>query len=93
MGCPAGSRNWIEVKSLDANLGSVAASSSEPVNCLDIYIEELSAGTHTLMYTVVTDRHGHFHLPAATVQCLAVSPADLGNPLLRAATPETSITM
>ena len=45
------------------------------------------------MYTVVTDRHGRFHLPAATVQCLAVSPADLGNPLLRAATTEMSITM
>ncbi|MBQ5974732.1 MAG: hypothetical protein IJL48_03380 [Bacteroidales bacterium] len=89
----AENRNWIEVKSLDANLGSVAASPSEPVNCLDIYIEELPAGTHTLMYTVVTDRHGRFHLPAATVQCLAVSPADLGNPLLRAATTEMSITM
>ena len=48
---------------------------------------------NTLMYTVVTDRHGRFHLPAATVQCLAVSPADLGNPLLRAATTEMSITM
>ena len=89
----AENRNWIEVKSLDANLGSVAASPSEPVNCLDLYIKELPAGTHTLMYTVVTDRHGRFHLPAATVQCLAVSPTDLGNPLLRAATTETSITM
>ena len=89
----AENRNWIEVKSLDANLGSVAATPSEPVNCLDLYIKELPAGTHTLMYTVVTDRHGRFHLPAATVQCLAVSPADLGNPLLRAATTETTITM
>ena len=89
----AENRNWIEVKSLDANLGSVAASPTDPVDCLDIYIEELPAGTHTLMYTVVTDRHGRFHLPAATVQCLAVSPADLGNPLLRAATTEMSITM
>ncbi|MBR5352686.1 MAG: hypothetical protein IK126_03155 [Bacteroidales bacterium] len=89
----AENRNWIEVKSLDANLGSVAASPSEPVNCLDIYIKELPAGTHTLMYTVVTDRQGRFHLPAATVQCLAVSPANLGNPLLRAATTETSITL
>ena len=89
----AENRNWIEVKSLDANLGSVAASPTDPVNCLDIYIEELPAGTHTLMYTVVTDRHGRFHLPAATVQCLAVSPANLGNPLLRAATTEMSITM
>lgn len=82
----AENKKWIEVKSLDANLGSVAASPSEPVNCLDIYIKELPTGTHTLMYTVVTDRHGRFHLPPATVQCLAVSPSDLGNPLLRAAT-------
>ena len=89
----AENRNWIEVKNLDANLGSVAASSSDPVNCIDIYIKELPAGTHTLMYTVVTDRLGRFLLPAATVQCLAVNPSDLDNPALRAATPSETLKM
>ncbi len=83
--------NNISVKSVDARLGSVATQFVGAPDCLDIYIKELPAGTHTLEYTVTTDRTGRFHLPPATVQCLALPWHEAKKGLLQAATEAETI--
>lgn len=80
----------IDVELADARLGSVATQFVGAPNSLDIYIMSLPSGTHTLEYTVTADRTGRFHLPPATVQCLALPWNEAKKGLLQASTePET----
>ena len=82
----------INTKSIDSRLGSVAAQFAGAPDCLDIYIKRLPAGTHTLEYTVTTDRTGRFLLPPATVQCLAIPWNENQKGLLQASTPAETLT-
>ena len=82
----AGKTGYISIKELDAQIGSVATQFAGPSNCLDIYIELLPAGTHTVEYTVTADRTGRFLLPAATVQCLAAPWSEARKGVLQAST-------
>ena len=88
----AGRTDYISLKELDAQIGSVATQFAGPSNCLDIYIKLLPAGTHTVEYTVTADRTGRFHIPAATVQCLATPWGEAKKGVLQAATPAETIT-
>ena len=86
-------RNTAEIstKSIDSRLGSVATQFAGAADCLDIYIKRLPAGTHTLEYTVTTDRTGRFLLPPATVQCLAIPWNENQKGLLQASTPAETL--
>jgi hypothetical protein len=81
----------ISYKAVDTHIGSVATQFAGPSNCLDIYIERLPAGTHTVEYTVTADRTGRFHLPSATVQCLAAPWIEAKKGVLQASTPAETI--
>ena len=82
---------FISHKALDAQLGSVATQFAGPSNCLDIYIQHLPTGTHTVEYTVNANRAGLFHLPAASAQCLATPWSEAKKGVLQAATPAETI--
>ncbi len=88
----AGRTDYISLKELDAQIGSVATQFAGPSNCLDIYIKLLPAGTHTVEYTVTADRSGSFLLPAATVQCMATPWGEAKKGVLQAAAPAETIT-
>jgi hypothetical protein len=88
----AGRTDYISLKELDAQIGSVATQFAGPSNCLDIYIERLPTGTHTVEYTVTVDRTGRFHLPAATVQCLAAPWSEAKKGVLQASSPAETLT-
>ena len=82
----------ISIESLDSRLGTVATQFAGAPDCLDIYIKRLPAGTHTLEYTVTTDRTGRFLLPPATVQCLAIPWNETKKGLLQASTSAETLT-
>ena len=81
----------ISTKTVDSRLGSIATQFVGAPDCLDIFIYNLPAGIHTLEYTVTADRTGRFHLPPATVQCLALPWHEAKKGLLQAATPAETI--
>ena len=83
----------IQVKDVaDSRIGTAAKQFAGKPDCLDIFIYSLPAGTHKLMYTVTTDRTGRFHLPPATVQCLALPWQESKKGLLQASTPAETLT-
>ena len=82
----------IQVKDVaDSRIGTAAKQFAGKPDCLDIFIYSLPAGTHKLMYTVTTDRTGRFHLPPATVQCLALPWQESKKGLLQASTPAETL--
>ena len=81
----------ISTKTVDSRLGSIATQFVGAPDCLDIFIYNLPAGIHTLEYTVTADRTGRFHLPPATIQCLALPWHEAKKGLLQAATPAETI--